>query len=109
MLQKFIHSIEIYTYVLSNINHCYGSNKTLKYILKVSCSVSFIWLFLGDDESNSNDISTVVSDGDVQLSTLPSPDNSVVSDLDSNMGSISTDTLVKSHPQYNNFKQPQGI
>ena len=46
-------------------------------------------------ESNDDEVS-IVSETDPQLSTLPSPGGSVISDVDSNVESLSTDVLVKS-------------
>jgi hypothetical protein len=60
---------------------------------------------LGNGDSNDDEVSTI-ADGDVQLSTLPSPGSSLVSDLDSNMGSMSTDILVNSFYRHNSL---QGI
>ena len=57
---------------------------------------SFMYSFLPPGGNFSDEEVSTILGGDVQLSSLPSPGGSVLSDLDSNVESISTEILVKS-------------
>ena len=57
---------------------------------------------LGNSGANDDDDVSTLADGDVQVSTLPSLGTSVVSDLDSNVGSVNTDVLLNSFYQHGN-------
>ena len=74
------------------------------YIGELICLIMDVSLSpcLGNSGANDDDDVSTLADGDVQVSTLPSPGTSVASDLDSNVGSVNTDVLLNSFYQHGN-------